>query len=471
MSANRSRLKLVLSRFLADYGMLLVLLLLCAYYSYVTWAEQHPTGAAGGRQLVRELAGAATSGQRVLVVAGESEEEAAFAEALRDGLSAAGFQLVGVVKGKPADARAALDGLVKAGTGLDLIAANHVSATWSVFDNLGEKFPPFARTRIVTPRSYWWPDFLKRDNIRNVADQIVVIAILAVGMTMVIITGGIDLSVGSLIALSAVVSALLIRHAAGAERASALGMTFSSLGGIGVCALVGAVTGMLVTFAAIPPFIATLAVMLAASGLAYLLAAGQSVYQVPASFVWLGRGIAAAGVPNAVVLMALLYIAAHIVMSQTALGRYIYAVGGNAEAARLSGVPVKRIVIFVYALCGALAGLGGVIMASQLRSGSPTYGGMYELYTIAAVVVGGTSLAGGEGKVFGTLIGAFIIAVIQNGMNLTKVESYTQKVVLGLVILGAVLLDRLKRPGVWKAVRSKFAGVGSAFRDRAKPPR
>jgi ribose transport system permease protein len=127
------------------------------------------------------------------------------------------------------------------------------------------------------------------------------------------------------------------------------------------------------------------------------------------------------------------------------LGRYIYAVGGNVEAARLSGVPVRRVLLFVYTVCGALAGLGGVVMASQLKSGTPTYGLMYELYVIAAVVVGGTSLAGGEGKVLGTLIGAFIIAVIQNGMNLTGVESYTQKVVLGLVILGAVLLDMLKK--------------------------
>jgi ribose transport system permease protein len=134
-------------------------------------------------------------------------------------------------------------------------------------------------------------------------------------------------------------------------------------------------------------------------------------------------------------------------MSRTVLGRYIYAIGGNIEAARLSGVPVKRVLLLVYLLNGALAGLGGVITASQLKSGAPTYGLMYELYVIAAVVVGGTSLAGGQGKIFGTLIGAFIIAVIQNGMNLTGVGSYMQKVVLGLVILGAVLLDTLKNRG------------------------
>jgi len=134
-------------------------------------------------------------------------------------------------------------------------------------------------------------------------------------------------------------------------------------------------------------------------------------------------------------------------MTRTTTGRYIYAVGGNMEAARLAGITIKLILFFVYSLCGLLAGLSGVIMASQLKSGAPTYGLSYELYVIAAVVVGGTSLSGGEGRIFGTLIGAFIISVIQNGMNLTNVESYTQKIVLGLVILGAVLLDRLKQRG------------------------
>ncbi len=145
--------------------------------------------------------------------------------------------------------------------------------------------------------------------------------------------------------------------------------------------------------------------------------------------------------------MIVIYVAAHILMSRTTLGRRLYAVGGNAEAARLSGVSVAAVLLFAYTFCGALAGLGGVLLASQLKSGSPTYGASYELYVIAAVVVGGASLSGGEGKIFGTLIGALIIAVIQNGMNLTGVESYTQKIVLGAVILGAVLLDMWKRRG------------------------
>ena len=435
-----------LSRFLSDYGMLFVLLLLCGYYSYVTWEEQHPNGAPGAERLAREMLEGEARPARVLVVVGEGDDDVAFADALREQLAEAGIAVTDTVKGKPADARRALQKAAAAAEPPDVLATNHVTATWPVFTHIPAAFPPLRDLKLRTPRSYYWPNFLKAKNLMNVADQIVVIAVLAVGMTMVIITGGIDLSVGSLIALSAVVSALLIR-AFGAVDATPLGMVLCCLVGITVCALVGFGTGLVVTLCGIPPFIATLAMMLAASGLAYLLAEGQSVYQVPQSFTWLGRGFAVFGVPNAVVLLVVLYVGAHVMMTRTSLGRYIYAVGGNAEAARLSGVPVRAVLLFVYVLCGALAGLGGVVMASQLCSGSPTYGQMYELYTIAAVIVGGTSLAGGEGKILGTLIGAFIIAVIQNGMNLTGVGSYTQKVVLGLVLLGAVLLDRLKRRG------------------------
>jgi ribose transport system permease protein len=222
-------------------------------------------------------------------------------------------------------------------------------------------------------------------------------------------------------------------------------MLLSAMVAIVVCALLGVVNGLMVTTFAVPPFIATLGMMLQASGVAYLLAEGQSIYELPASATWLGREADFLGIPNAVVLMLVLYAVAHVVVTQTMLGRYIYAVGGNAEAARLSGVPVKRVLLAVYAICGAFAGLGGVVMASQFQSAAPTYGEKYELSVVAAVVVGGTSIAGGEGKVIGTLIGAFIIAVIQNGMNLLGIQSYMQMVVLGTVIVGAVAADRLKR--------------------------
>ncbi len=323
--------------------------------------------------------------------------------------------------------------------------------------DVGRKFPSLGEVPVLTPQRSRWPNFLKAENLLNVANQIVVIAIIAIGMTMVIITGGIDLSVGSLTALSAVVATLLIRDAAGGESASPAGMVLCCLGGIAVCGVVGLFSGVMVTAFGVPPFLATLGMMLVASGLAFIVTDGESVYQVPDSFVWLGRGADVLGVPNAVLLMVVLYAVGHVVMTRMTLGRYIYAVGGNAEAARLSGVAVRRVLLLVYTLGGALAGLGGIVMASQLKSGSPTYGQMYELYVIAAVVVGGTSLAGGEGKVLGTLIGAFIIAVIQNGMNLTGVKSYQQKVVLGLVILGAVLLDRLKARG-WRLRKPNQTG-------------
>jgi ribose transport system permease protein len=439
----------LLARFLSDYGMVLVLLLLCAYYSVVTLGEQQTGGAAGGELLARAVVRQAGTGSRVLIVAGTGRDETAFAGALERELSEAGCKVVGRVQGHPSVARKALHDLEGSTEKPDVIATSRGAGRWALLRDLARKFPGLAEARVIAPHGHRWPNFLKTDNLLNIANQIAVIAILAVGMTLVIITGGIDLSVGSLIALSAVTATLLIERFAGAEEATAAGMVLCCLAAIAVCGLVGLASGGMVTVFAIPSFIVTLGMMLVASGLAYIVAEGQSVYHVPDSFVWLGRGTSLAGIPNAVLLMLLLYAAAHVVMTRMTLGRYVYAVGGNAEAARLSGVPVKRVVLLVYALSGALAGVGGVVMASQLKSGSPTYGQMYELYVIAAVVVGGTSLSGGEGKVLGTLIGALIIAVIQNGMNLTGVESYTQKVVLGAVILGAVLLDRLKKRA-WK---------------------
>lgn len=453
-------MKAAASRFVADYGVLFVLLLLCAYYSWATLTEQQPTGAAGGEQLARQITRQFNRGAQVLIVTRVSPEDAELADTLRARLAAAGYTLAGVVQGQPGDAREALAKLAAGEQRLDCIASSPAASRWAVFDNLGERFPALADAKVLAPSSYRWPNFLKADNLLNIANQIAVIAILAVGMTMVIVTGGIDLSVGSLIALAAVVSAGLIRDWAGAEQATAMGMAGSCGAALLLCGVVGLLSGTMVTLFAIPPFIATLAMMLVASGLAFLIAKGQSIYQVPDSFIWLGRG-ADLGLPNAVVLMLLLYAGAHVLMTRTVLGRYIYAVGGNIEAARLSGVPVRLVLLFVYGVCGALAGLGGVVMASQLKSGAPTYGGLYELYVIAAVVVGGTSLAGGEGKILGTLVGAFIIAVIQNGMNLTGVESYTQKVVLGLVILGAVLLDKLKRRG-WEAIERLAARDATA---------
>jgi ribose transport system permease protein len=229
------------------------------------------------------------------------------------------------------------------------------------------------------------------------------------------------------------------------------------LAGILSCAIVGAAGGFLVARFKVAPFITTLGVMMMARGLAFLITGGFSIYQVPAALPWLGQG-RTLGVPNTVILLVLLYSIAHVFMSHTRLGRYIYAVGGNEEAARLSGVPVGSVIVFVYVVSASAAGLGGCIQASQIDTGTPNMGMMYELYVIAAVVVGGTSLAGGSGRILGTLIGAFIISVIQNGMNLLGIESYTQQVVLGAVILGAVLLDKARSGGGSRALVKRIFG-------------
>ena len=432
-----------MSGLLSKHGMILVLLALCAFFSAVTYREQSPTGAAAGRDLASAISKEFQGTPQVLIVARDLPEDAAFAAELEKAIRAAGGQVVATVKGEPRDAREAILKLVAVGTKIDFVAGTQTTSEWLVFENLAADFPTLGDPKVITPRSYFWPNFLKADNLLNIANQIAVIAIVAIGMTMVIITGGIDLSVGSLIALSAVLATRFIRDAGGAENASPMGMTLACLAATAVCGLIGSFSSLMITRFAVPPFIVTLAMMLVCSGLAFTLSSGQAIYQLPESFVWLGRG-ADLGLPNAVVLMLVLYAIADVLMSRTQLGRYLYAVGGNREAARLAGVPVERILMFAYIACAVLAALGGVIMASQLRSGSPTYGNMYELYVIAAVVVGGASLSGGEGHMFGTLTGAFTIAVIQNGMNLTNIESYTQKVVLGLVILAAVLFEKMR---------------------------
>ncbi|MGI8602300.1 MAG: ABC transporter permease [Verrucomicrobiales bacterium] len=405
-------------------GMLGVLAVLLLVFALATISEQPIEGEAGGMALAHEAAG-----QRVLIAGGNSSQDGAFLDALAAGLRQRGSQIVAVVR-DPAAARLALE------MRPDVIACTPAAFRWTVFDSVRE------RVRTTSPRRY--SVFLTATNLLNVLNQISVIAILAAGMTMVILTRGIDLSVGSLIALAAVVAAWLIERWFGATGASGLGMWAACALAVTLCAAVGALSGTLVAVFSIPPFIATLAMMLIASGAAFLISRGESIYNLPDSFVWLGRETML-GLPNAVLLTLFLYGMVHVTLTRTMLGRHIMAVGNNPEAARFSGISLPKVRLAVYTACGALAGLGGIVTASQLKSGAPTYGGMYELYAIAAVVVGGTSLSGGRGSVLGTLVGALIIAVIQNGMNLTGVENYTQKIVLGLVILGAVLLDRLSQ--------------------------
>lgn len=444
-------------KLLSHYGMVLVLIGLCLVFSVLTLKQQIPSGQAAVTEVSTQIIRNYDTNHVILTVGAVNRESARFAEALGTRLQDHGFAQVQVVTGRPQDLRTALDALQEAGQGPAALATTGAVLKWRILELIPQRYPDFAGCPIVSPQTYWWPDFLKKSNLLAVVDRIVVIAIIAVGMTMVIITGGIDLSVGSLIALSAVIGTTLMKQMGGLE-ASAWAVTLGFAVGTLACGLVGGLGGYIVTRFKVAPFISTLGIMMMARGLAFMITGGFSIYQVPSALPWLGQG-RSLGLPNTVLLLAVLYIAAHVFMSLTRLGRHIYAVGGNPEAARLSGVPLHFVLVFVYGLSGLMAGLGGCIQASQLNTGTPNMGLMYELYVIAAVVVGGTSLSGGTGRILGTLIGAFIISVIQNGMNLLGVESYTQQVVLGAVILGAVLLDKLRSQPMQRSQSTSRAGT------------
>lgn len=282
------------------------------------------------------------------------------------------------------------------------------------------------------------------ENVKDVLVQISSIAVAAVGMTMIILTAGIDLSVGSVLALGACVGALAGLHAAEHGPAwlgawhldAALGFA-AALGVGGMC---GLANGLLITKVSLPPFIATLGMMSVARGLAYR-AAGNEAVQVLSGM----RAIAARpwGVPFPIIVMAAVFAVGWFVLRYTRFGRHVYAVGGNEEAARLSGVPVQRYKLWVYVITGGLAALSGLITAGRLGWAQPQEGEAFELDVIAAVVIGGTSLYGGQGSVAGTLLGALIIGVVRNGLNLEAVDYNMQKLILGGIIIAAVSMDVL----------------------------
>jgi len=284
------------------------------------------------------------------------------------------------------------------------------------------------------------PSFLSVDNFVNVALQIAIYGILAVGMTLVTITGGIDLSVGAVVALAGVATASLMERLAGQP---SVGVTLAIVLGIVLGLISGGFAGLMVTRLRVPPFIVTLALMTIERGLAFILTGGFSIGNLPLGFGFLGRGHLGP-VPVPVLTMALVFAAGYLLLSKSRSGRYIYAIGGNEEASRLSGINTKTVVHGVYLLNGGLAGLAGITLASRLGAGVPNAGLQYELDVIAAVVVGGTSLMGGVGSVMGTFWGTVFIGILNNGLNLANVDPYTQKVALGVVILLAVLLDRMK---------------------------
>ena len=426
---------------IGSYGIFLVLVGLIILFSVLTIKKQQLVGEDAGTALAAQVDNAKDT-DRILLITSVSKVEKALITGFENSVSKE-LQLE-VLSQTPPVVRKRIASLIEANEIPEYIVLSNKAKKWLLFQQMQTNFPELKNVKVATIRASSGSNFLKKENLLNVADQIAVIAIIAIGMTMVIITSGIDLSVGSLIALSAVIVTTLIASYMGAEDASTPSVVIAGVAAIVICGILGVLSGVFTTYFNIPSFIVTLSMMLIASGIAYTISEGQSIYQIPESFVWLGRA-RVFGIPVSVLLMVALYFIANIIMTKTVFGRYVYAIGGNLEAAQLSGVPIKKITIIVFAICGLLAGVGGVILASQLNSGSPTYGTSYELYVIAAVVIGGTSLMGGEGKIWGTLIGAFVIGVIQNGMNLIGIESYLQKIILGLLILVALVIEKYKK--------------------------
>ena len=270
--------------------------------------------------------------------------------------------------------------------------------------------------------------FFTESNLSNVVRQNAFTAILAAGMSLVILTGGIDLSVGSVVGLAGVLSADALVRGAGLPAGVAVGLV--------VGLVVGTVNGLAVTQLRVPPFIVTLAMMLIVRGAAYKYTNARTISGLPSAFGALSQGALAASV------MAAVFALTWVLLMRTPFGRHVYATGGNPEAAWLAGIRVPRVLLAVYALCGLCAGLAGVLVASRLNAGYPKAGEFYELDAVTAVVVGGTSLFGGRGSIWGTLAGAFFIGILNNGLNLFHVETYDQLMVKGVVLLAAASLDR-----------------------------
>lgn len=278
------------------------------------------------------------------------------------------------------------------------------------------------------------PHFLSTDNLLNVMQQSAINAILGIGLTFVIISAGIDLSVGSILALCGLVVAdLLVAGCSGVAAVAA-----ALLVGLGC----GLLNGLITTVGRIPPFITTLGMMLMARSAAKIYSDSKPISGLPESFRSLAGDVG--GVPVMVLVVAVAYVIAHLVLTRTKLGRYTYAIGGNEQAAWLSGVPVGRYKVAIYGLSGLMAGVAAVLMTSRLNAASPLSGEMYELYAIAAAVIGGVSLMGGEGRVLGTLVGALIMGTLRNGLNALNVPSALEGMVVGGVLVAAVVVDRAR---------------------------
>jgi ribose/xylose/arabinose/galactoside ABC-type transport system permease subunit len=280
--------------------------------------------------------------------------------------------------------------------------------------------------------------FISPANITNVLLQAAVLAVISVGMTFVVVGGGFDLSVGSIVALSGCVAAEVMLRA---------GVLAGIVSGVLAGAAVGLANGLIVARANVSPFIATLGSMVFVRGLALLMTKGAPIVGdegLPASFVSFGTG-RWGGIPEPVLAAIVVFAVFAWVLHKTAFGTRVFATGGNREAAFLSGVPVRRVTLFVYLICGLTAGIAGVMLAARLQSGQPTAGEFYELSAIAAVVLGGATLQGGEGRLHKTMIGVLIMTVLTNSLNLMGVDSYWQRIAIGVVIVAAAAADQLRR--------------------------
>ena len=282
------------------------------------------------------------------------------------------------------------------------------------------------------------PYFLTFNNLFNVGTQIAVIAILALGQTFVIVSGGIDLSVGSVLGLAGIVFGW-------ATAVANLPLPLALALGVGAGASAGLINGLLITLGNLPPFIATLAMLSAARGLALVISGGVPLNPIPGPILSLGSGDLFGFVPLPVILMLVMWAITVGILRSTYAGRAMYAIGGNEEASRLSGINVSRQKLLIYTLSGLFAGIAGILLTARLASAQPQAGFTFELDAIAAVVIGGASLSGGVGSASGTLIGALILGVLRNGLNLLNVSAFWQQVVIGAVIALAVMTDTLRR--------------------------
>ncbi|WP_448058862.1 ABC transporter permease [Cellulomonas hominis] len=298
--------------------------------------------------------------------------------------------------------------------------------------------PLVALLILVVALTFMSDTFLTATNLFNIGQQVAVLAVCALGGTAVIILGGIDLSVGAVLGLSgAVVGYLYVQ--------SGLPIVVAVLAGLAVGALAGVVNGLMITYGRLPAFIATLAMMSVARGLALVLLQGKPLSGYPDGFRDLATYYFGGWVPSSVVIAVVLFAVGMVYFRWRPSGRALYALGANYEVARLSGLPVRRLTIGVYAMAGMLAGVGGILTTARLASAQPTAGTGLELDVIAAVVIGGASLVGGYGSLFGTVVGVAIIGVLRNGLNLLNVSSFWQSVVIGVVIAVAVLAENLRR--------------------------